>query len=356
MSDMSQGPGWWIASDGKWYPPHLHPSVRIPEPPAVEGDFRSPETHTVVPTGEMPASGAGWPVGPSPTRRSRRPVALLASVVAIVVIVVGAETIFGSTESASAKVVDAATSTLNDGTAHLTISLTGNSAGTSVTGTGSGDIDFTDNALHVQMTVGADGQRVPIQAVYQGGKIYESIPGLNTVVPGKSWVSIDLSSLGNLEAQDPSAGGLGSNPSVTLQMLAQQGNTVVPLGPSTVDGVAVDGYSVTVNPARAEQELKKAKLPAWMQQAVAGLQVHDIVLKVYVDKAGLLRAFSTQVSETTDAAGSVAFGETLDFSDYGHPVTVTAPPASQVEGLQQLLQAAGASGSASVSGSASASS
>ena len=45
------------------------------------------------------------------------------------VIVVGAETIFGSTESASAKVVDAATSTLNDGTAHLTMSLTGNSAG-----------------------------------------------------------------------------------------------------------------------------------------------------------------------------------------------------------------------------------
>jgi uncharacterized RDD family membrane protein YckC len=27
MTDVSQGPGWWIASDGKWYPPHLHPSV-----------------------------------------------------------------------------------------------------------------------------------------------------------------------------------------------------------------------------------------------------------------------------------------------------------------------------------------
>ncbi len=21
MSDQSQGPGWWYASDGKWYPP-----------------------------------------------------------------------------------------------------------------------------------------------------------------------------------------------------------------------------------------------------------------------------------------------------------------------------------------------
>lgn len=23
MSDTSQGPGWWLASDGKWYPPEL---------------------------------------------------------------------------------------------------------------------------------------------------------------------------------------------------------------------------------------------------------------------------------------------------------------------------------------------
>jgi hypothetical protein len=32
MADDAQGPGWWIASDGKWYPPELHPS-RMPPPP-----------------------------------------------------------------------------------------------------------------------------------------------------------------------------------------------------------------------------------------------------------------------------------------------------------------------------------
>lgn len=26
MSDQSQGPGWWQASDGKWYAPELHPA------------------------------------------------------------------------------------------------------------------------------------------------------------------------------------------------------------------------------------------------------------------------------------------------------------------------------------------
>lgn len=28
MSDKCEGPGWWMASDGKWYPPELHPSVQ----------------------------------------------------------------------------------------------------------------------------------------------------------------------------------------------------------------------------------------------------------------------------------------------------------------------------------------
>ena len=30
MSEMSQGPGWWIATDGKWYPPESAPGYRAP--------------------------------------------------------------------------------------------------------------------------------------------------------------------------------------------------------------------------------------------------------------------------------------------------------------------------------------
>src|SRR5271165_1446329 len=33
VSVVSQGPGWWLASDGRWYPPHLHPDYRLPPPP-----------------------------------------------------------------------------------------------------------------------------------------------------------------------------------------------------------------------------------------------------------------------------------------------------------------------------------
>jgi uncharacterized protein len=31
MSDGPQGPGWWQASDLKWYPPELHPAYEVPQ-------------------------------------------------------------------------------------------------------------------------------------------------------------------------------------------------------------------------------------------------------------------------------------------------------------------------------------
>ncbi len=37
MSDRSQGPGWWQASDGRWYPPEQSPGLAQPVPPTPYG-------------------------------------------------------------------------------------------------------------------------------------------------------------------------------------------------------------------------------------------------------------------------------------------------------------------------------
>jgi uncharacterized membrane protein len=47
MSDESQGPGWWLASDGKWYPPELHPSAQAAAQPS--------------PADYVPPGGSGYP-------------------------------------------------------------------------------------------------------------------------------------------------------------------------------------------------------------------------------------------------------------------------------------------------------
>ncbi|MGH9017280.1 MAG: hypothetical protein ACRDY1_05985 [Acidimicrobiales bacterium] len=116
MSDVSQGAGWWIASDGKWYPPELHPSQREgPTPPVAESVPARYAPAAAAPVGmtdpvtalpnSWPATwnqgGAGatasawtpmtpsapWATAPAPRWR-RRPVVIAAIVVAVLVLLV----------------------------------------------------------------------------------------------------------------------------------------------------------------------------------------------------------------------------------------------------------------------------
>ena len=62
MSDSSQGPGWWQASDGKWYPPEQHPQAASTLPPP---------TQRPVPQAPITPPPAITPFG-SPGGRSKR--------------------------------------------------------------------------------------------------------------------------------------------------------------------------------------------------------------------------------------------------------------------------------------------
>lgn len=77
MSDVSQGPGWWIASDGRWYPPELHPSA--------------PVAPVAAPTmSALPSMPAAPPAGGRSRRMPRRSLVLLggAAVLAVVLVIV----------------------------------------------------------------------------------------------------------------------------------------------------------------------------------------------------------------------------------------------------------------------------
>jgi uncharacterized RDD family membrane protein YckC len=63
MSGTSGGPGWWIASDGKWYPPERHPDYR-PQPPP-------PPPPPAAPIQTVPP---GQPSAPSQTAAPQQPV------------------------------------------------------------------------------------------------------------------------------------------------------------------------------------------------------------------------------------------------------------------------------------------
>lgn len=140
MSDQSQGPGWWLASDGKWYPPQptapsgpptgasdsYSPTQQMPttsstpagSQPWGAGDQGAPtQMQPPVPSGPPPGGGyqagpSGPPGGPPPGQYQSAPPAggggktgLLIGIVVLVVLLVGAGIAFALTRPKTADVV-----------------------------------------------------------------------------------------------------------------------------------------------------------------------------------------------------------------------------------------------------------
>jgi hypothetical protein len=65
VSDASQGPGWWQASDGKWYPPESHPSAMTNPAPADPWAASASPTDPTTPTGPTTPAGPTNPTTPT---------------------------------------------------------------------------------------------------------------------------------------------------------------------------------------------------------------------------------------------------------------------------------------------------
>ncbi len=68
VSDTWQGPGYWLASDGKWYSPDLHPDASAPMGSPAEGMINASRIET--PMSAAPWDSAGSTPRPSSTESS----------------------------------------------------------------------------------------------------------------------------------------------------------------------------------------------------------------------------------------------------------------------------------------------
>lgn len=94
MSDSSQGEGWWVASDGRWYPPEQHPDAGPARPAPAAPAAASTSVTPVAPA--APATPAGPVPDGAPHGRRRSPVLLIGVLaVAVLVVVVGVVVIGG---------------------------------------------------------------------------------------------------------------------------------------------------------------------------------------------------------------------------------------------------------------------
>jgi hypothetical protein len=110
MSDAPQGPEWWLATDGKWYPLQQDPPAQ-PEPgpgwptaSSVPSGSSYAGSSQAWPTGSSSLSGPphagstpGWPVGPTEPNPPRRRLGwIVGSIVTVLVVALGVIVIAGT--------------------------------------------------------------------------------------------------------------------------------------------------------------------------------------------------------------------------------------------------------------------
>jgi hypothetical protein len=292
------------------------------------------------PTVELPPPdhpGARVPVTDAPRRRTRAQ-AVLWGLVVLTVVAGALVYVLGGSPSPADAVTGAVTTSAADGTVQLAIAGSVSAAGETATFNGSGSVDFVHGAAQLSLTATAAGRQDSAQVVVVGGTLYVGSPNLSALLSGKSWLSVPVGpGGGGTSGGDPLA-----DPANWLSILENHGGQVTPLGPSTVDGTAVQGYSVTFDPSTIEGDLGSLGLPASARSALSKLTVTHAGFTVYVDGTGLVRQLSVDLSAGIGASGPLSVEETTTFSSYGAPVSITAPPPADVATAGELLKGAGA--------------
>lgn len=368
-----------------WYedPFHLHEAryFSAGQPTKLVRDggresYDEPPADTAPAPADAPAAPADAPAGPgeprpvavgrppvyatdAPLGRPRRSRVGLVAAVAVVAIAAAGATVAvekwpkgaapASAFATEAFITHSARTTLAAHTADITVSGTVEASGQATTLNGTGQIDLDHGAMALDVHGAAAGQPLEEKEVLTNGNLYMALTvagkNLGQILGGKEWLRMPL-------RQSQSADLAGSNPISSLATLEQQGSRVQSLGTETIDGVPCNGYAVTPSKqamiAGAKQEYAALGLSASQAQQELNLiqGMSPPTMKLWIDANGLVRRMSVSLSITVatgTATGNAAeSGDVvMDFSNYGAPVTVSAPPASDTSNLMSVLGSLG---------------
>jgi hypothetical protein len=315
-------------------PPQESESLPWAPPSTLTARLQTPSPHE--------ATWSPLSSGPAPapvTVAPRRVLGSLALATAVLVVgSLGAYFALSGGQSASAAVSQAITDSLADHSADVTMTMTGHVSGQTFSLSGTGATDFVNNKSDITMQINAAGRTLTEHALYDGQTIFINLGDLvGYVLPGKSWLSMDVGQLGTGNSALP--GGGGGDPTALLHVLGAEGNTVTPLGGSVVNGDPVQGYAVRMTRASLDHAIAQAHLPSWMTQAMSLLKDPNVTYDVYINGANRLERTSATVDATVQGQKLVEDVQ-MDFSNYGMSVSITDPPSDQVASFDQFMQAA----------------
>jgi hypothetical protein len=207
-------------------------------------------------------------------------------------------------------------------------------------------MDFTSNALWLNTTSRSAGHTVVEKEIAVNGKMYVAtiIDGrISKLTGGREWIEtpMQLSGSANLGATSPAA---------SLAILEQRGNTVRSLGTKTIDGVTCTGYSVVPSRQALIATLKKEAATLGSGSASLGDALKMIgsmfqpTVTAWFDSQGLLRQLGVHLGmqlQVQSSNSSLDANVVMNFTNYGTPVRVTAPPASDTISYESFLKGLG---------------
>lgn len=216
--------------------------------------------------------------------------------------------------------------TADASSAHMKI--TAQAAGQDITG--EGDLKFGSADAAMTMDIGTpEGD---ISMVFVDGVLYMKLP--QEPEPGKPWVKIDpnsdnaaAKSLGALNEQLSK----NADPRAVLKEFEKSGE-ITATEKETLDGKETTHYTITVDVQKmADNQTDPAQKKAMQDIIAAGMK--DFPVEVWVDEEDLPVRFALQTPTPDGQGGMTTVKVQVDYSDWGKPVTVEAPPADQTAEL-----------------------
>ena len=318
----------------------------------------------------------GHPAAPH-ARHSRVAVAV-ASASILAAVAVGAAVFGGSTSGSTENGPAAAHGTLAatasaSAAAHgvdFTLSATQAGAGsqsTLLSGKGSFDLDrgvgqMTATIPALSSIVGG-GASDSVTVISDGTNLYLHLPVLSSILNGTTWFETSLASAGSLSTGSSGSLSLSAlaDPAKVLAFLGSYGGTVTKVGSVDLQGVPTTVYRTTISLAAIAAHLESGSQPSASgavgsgAKALQQLGSTTVPVTVWIGTDGYLRQVSVTVdtSHATiggllgDLASASLSGSsssqshatttvTVGLSNYGTPVSVTVPPASEVTNLDGM--------------------
>lgn len=214
-------------------------------------------------------------------------------------------------------------------TARISVSTGARTQGMSFSFTQTGVFDFARDRGMLSLK-GPAGMAQEV--LFLPPRMYLKLPtGAHGPLPhGKSWVSFRAAP-GNGPGAAMFGPAGGTDPGDMLSALRAVSSGVTKLGSGVIRGVQVTHFRVSVDPAKAAARVPRSRRPGF-EAFAHHLGTGTIPVGVWVDQQDLVR--QVQISLHPDHGQGMPAGarvtQTIDFWDFGVPVRVSPPPASEV--------------------------